>query len=233
MNSRKLLILTGAGVSAESGIPTFRGENGLWKNYKVEELATPQAFEKDPETVWEWYRWRRNIIRKAKPNKSHEGIAFIEKIKKDFLLVTQNVDNLHRKAGSKKVIELHGNIFISKCIRCGEITMEENKDGSFICSCGGLKRAGVVWFGEELNSKDLDNAFSFAKKADTIIVIGTSAVVYPAAYLPYVVKRNKGKVIEINVENSAISEISDILIKEKASKVMDEIIKIIKRIKRR
>ncbi len=217
-----ILVLTGAGISKESGIPTFRGKDGWYKQHSPEELATFSAFHKNPRLVWEWYNLRRKIILSAKPNIAHFKIAEIEKHKACFLLVTQNVDSLHKKAGSKKIIELHGNIFRTKCIKCGRVYEEdyrifnEEELPPRCPNCNGLLRPDVVWFGESLNEKDLNVAISFAKKADLALVIGTSGIVYPAAMLPQITKLNGGKVIEINPSFTPISRISDITIRESA-----------------
>ncbi len=228
--SEPLLILTGAGVSVESGVPTFRGKDGLWNRFRAEELATPQAFKENPEMVWKWYMWRRSIIRNVSPNPAHESIAFLESMKKDFLLVTQNVDGLHKRAGSKNVIEIHGNIFISKCTGCGKKSFDFESDSDMICEeCGGLRRPDVVWFGESLNKEDIDRAFSFAERASLILVVGTSGVVYPAAHLPYVVKERGGKVVEINIETTPITRIADYFLKGKSGEILSFIVKEIKR----
>jgi len=150
-NCSSLLVLTGAGVSAESGIPTFRGTDGLWKKYRAEDLASPEAFQKNPQLVWEWYEYRRNLIEKATPNAAHRAITQLEELFPHFLLVTQNVDGLHLKAGSGKVIELHGNIFRSRCSRNGSVVKETAKSGfPPRCECGAYLRPDVVWFGESL-----------------------------------------------------------------------------------
>jgi len=215
-----VVVLTGAGISAESGIPTFRGEGGLWKNFKPEELATPQAFAKNPKLVWEWYDWRRQLIAKAKPNKAHMLLAEMEK-KMNITVITQNVDGLHQRAGSKKVIELHGNIWRVKCTACSaEYELYETPLPEIPpkCKyCGGLLRPAVVWFGEPLPEDVLSKAFELTKECDLFLVIGTSGLVYPAGYLPFLAKQHKAKVVEINPERTPISEIADISIREKAS----------------
>ncbi len=222
-NAKCLLVLTGAGISRESGIPTFRGKEGWYKNYPPEKLATPAAFYENPKLVWEWYNLRRKIIIAASPNVAHYKIAELEKHKPCFLLVTQNVDSLHKKAGSTKIVELHGNIFRTKCTSCGRVYEEDyrvfkEEELPPRCKvCGGLLRPDVVWFGEALKEEDLNRAFSFAEKADLILVVGTSGVVYPAAMLPYIVKSKGGKVVEINPLSTPISHISDITIREYAS----------------
>ena len=224
-----ILVLTGAGISKESGIPTFRGKDGWYKQYSPEELATPSAFRKNPRLVWEWYNLRRKIILSAKPNIAHLKIAEIEKHKSCFLLVTQNVDSLHKKAGSQKVIELHGNIFRTRCTVCGRLYTEDYKifkesELPPRCPhCGGLLRPDVVWFGEMLNQKDIEESFSFAQKADLILVVGTSGVVYPAALLPQIVKSRGGLVIEINPEETPITSISYLSIRQPATLALSKL----------
>ncbi len=218
----KVVVLTGAGISAESGIPTFRGKDGLWKNFRAEELATPEAFKRNPALVWEWYLWRRSIIEKAEPNKGHKALVELENILGDnFLLITQNVDGLHQKAGSKRLVELHGNIWRVRCLSCGANyydykTFYEKLPPS--CKeCGGLIRPDVVWFGESLPEKALNIAFQWAMACDVFVSIGTSGVVYPAAELPFLAKRHGAKVIEINPESTPISSIADVIIREPAT----------------
>ncbi|WP_056933276.1 NAD-dependent protein deacetylase [Thermococcus barophilus] len=233
--SRFLIAFTGAGISAESGIPTFRGRNGLWKRHRPEELATPEAFARNPKLVWEFYRWRMKIISKAKPNKAHLALAELERMGILKAVITQNVDDLHREAGNKNIIELHGSIFRVKCIRCDyrENLKESGRLEKFLededlpkCpKCGSLLRPDVVWFGEALPESALSKALSLARRADVCLVIGTSGQVFPAAYIPYIVKDNGGYVIEINPSQSGITPIADIFIRGKAGEVMDELLK--------
>jgi len=223
---KSLLVLTGAGVSQESGIPTFRGEEGLWKNYNPQELATPYAFEKNPKLVWEWYNFRREIILKAKPNPAHFGIKKLEDIIPEFLLVTQNVDDLHKEAGSKKILELHGNIFRTRCTKCNrkEFKKEILREIPPKCKdCGGLLRPDVVWFGESIDEEIFSKVLDFSLKCEAILVVGTSAVVYPAASIPFIFKNNGGKVFEINLEPTQISEIADISIFGKAGEIFQKL----------
>ena len=203
---RRVVILTGAGVSAESGIPTFRGAGGLWKSYRPEELATPEAFARDPLLVWEWYEWRRALIRAASPNDAHEAIAWFERElgeSRGFALVTQNVDGLHPRAGSRRIIEIHGNIFRARCVREG--TRRDFPDPPAElpprCACGSLLRPDVVWFGEPIDL--IADAMSEASAADVMIVIGTSGTVYPAAGLVSLVRG--GMTIEINPDETPLS----------------------------
>jgi len=218
----KLIVaLTGAGISAESGIPTFRGKDGLWNKFRPEELATPEAFFRNPKLVWEWYDWRRGLIAKAEPNEGHRILAKMEKEFPHFYLITQNVDGLHQKAGSEKVIELHGNIWKVKCVNCKYEAYEYRTPLPEIppkCEqCGGLLRPGVVWFGESLPMDALQKAYELSKESLICIVIGTSGVVYPAAELPYIAKESGAEVIEVNPEETPISGIADKIFREKAS----------------
>jgi NAD-dependent deacetylase len=201
--SRRVVALTGAGISAESGVPTFRGDGGLWRRYRAEDLATPEAFARDPRLVWEWYDWRRGIIAAARPNAGHRALVDLEARSSAFTLVTQNVDGLHRAAGSRNIIHLHGDIWTLRCTRCGA----EREDRSVPlpelpprCACGGLERPGVVWFGESLPEGAFEHAVREVEAAEVVLVIGTSAVVYPAAGLGAVATRSGIPVIEVNPE---------------------------------
>ncbi len=224
----KVVVLTGAGISAESGIPTFRGKDGLWKKYSPHELATPEAFSRNPKLVWEWYDWRRQLIAKAQPNEAHSTLAELEGKLKDFWLITQNVDGLHQRAGSEKVIELHGNIWKIRCTRCREeyhdYTVPFKSIPPSCKHCGGLVRPGVVWFGESLPMDALERAFALSQEAEVFLVIGTSAQVYPAAELPLIAKRNGSMLIEINPEETPITPYADITIRDRASSGLKELI---------
>ncbi|WP_461832629.1 SIR2 family NAD-dependent protein deacylase [Aquifex sp.] len=216
----KIVALTGAGISAESGIPTFRGKDGLWNKFRPEELATPEAFFRNPKLVWEWYDWRRQLIAKAEPNEGHKILAKMEREFPEFFLITQNVDGLHQKAGSEKVIELHGNIWKVRCVECGKETYDYRTPLPEIpprCECRGILRPGVVWFGESLPPDALKKAYELSREAHLFIVVGTSGVVYPAAELPYIAKENGAEVIEVNPEETPISRIADKVFREKAS----------------
>lgn len=243
-DAKSLFVLTGAGVSAESGIPTFRGADGLWKNYSATDLATPQAFERNPELIWGWYHWRQDIILKAKPNPAHYAVAELEKECDKFLLLTQNVDNLHRRAGSKNVLELHGNIFRARCLDCNKIFNQSpflppfikgdrrrlNKMNRILqtklpkCLCGGLLRPDVVWFGEPIPQDIWQASLEFLSNVGVALICGTSGVVWPAAAIPEIAKRNGAKTIEINLEPTPITSIVDVSIQGKAGEVLPEII---------
>lgn len=196
---RRVVVFTGAGVSADSGIPTFRGPGGLWRNFRPEDLATPEAFERDPALVWEWYEWRRGLIRDARPNAAHEAIARLP----DAVVVTQNVDNLHQRAGAADVIELHGNIFRVRCTREGTASVhtEPFPDVPPRCACGALLRPDVVWFGEMLPDDAVVRATSLIRKSDLLLVVGTSGVVYPAAGL---VRLTRGLSVEVNPDTENV-----------------------------
>ena len=206
-NSESIVFFTGAGISAESGIATFRGKEGLWNKFKPEELANFDAFMRNPELVWEWYNYRRRIVHEAKPNAAHLTIAEMQNHFKDVTVVTQNVDNLHRRAGSKKIFELHGNIEKNYCINCKKDYNEELDFSSGVpkCDCGGLIRPGVVWFGEFLPEDQYLGGEKAAMNAEVFFVVGTSAVVYPAAGLVYTAKASGATIVEINIEETEIS----------------------------
>ncbi len=217
----RIVALTGAGISAESGIPTFRGAGGLWERFKPEELANPEAFRKNPKLVWEWYDFRRQKIASARPNDGHRILAQMEREFEDFHLITQNVDGLHQRAGSERVIELHGNIWKVRCTSCSheefnyEVPLREIPP---ICpSCGETLRPGVVWFGESLPLKALEEAYELSRSSDIFLVVGTSAMVYPAAELPIVAKNHGAFLVEVNPEDTPISPYMDVCIREKAS----------------
>ena len=224
-----LVALTGAGISADSGIPTFRGKDGLWNKYRPEELATPQAFAKNPELVWEWYAWRMRLIFDADPNPAHKALALMEKKGLLKAVVTQNVDNLHERAGSRNVIHLHGRIDEMRCVECGGIVMAEKPPESIPphCRCGGMMRPNVVWFGESLPEKELGKAIKLCS-SNNVIVIGTSAVVYPAASLPIYAKSNGYAVIEVNPDITPLTEMADLSVRERAGKAFEEIYAILK-----
>lgn len=199
LRPRNVVVFTGAGVSAESGIPTFRGEGGLWRNFRAEELATPEAFARDPAMVWEWYEWRRGLVRAAAPNAAHRAIAALP----DAVVVTQNVDALHARAGSADVVELHGSLFRVRCVREQHVRAAPKPFGALPphCECGALLRPDVVWFGEMLPEDALARASAVMHGADLLLIIGTSGIVYPAAGL---VALCRGTTIEINPQTSAL-----------------------------
>lgn len=215
-SSNRIAVLTGAGISAESGVPTFRGEEGLWKKFRPEELANVNAFLQNPALVWEWYVFRRKLIAEVKPNPGHSALVQIEKSIPEFWLITQNVDGLHRKSGNVRILELHGNIMISRCMDCGVENDDlylEFKGDIPRCQCGGLMRPGVVWYGEMLPEATLHQAFKAAEQCDLFLSVGTSAVVQPAASLPLIAKRAGAFVVEVNTEPTVISnELDELLL---------------------
>ena len=206
-----MAVLTGAGISSESGVPTFRGEGGLWRTHRAEDLATPSAFRRDPKLVWQWYDWRRSLIAACQPNDAHRTLVEMERCLDDFVLITQNVDGLHRLAGSQRVIELHGNIWGQRCTRdCRDPWVDHSLPLSQIpphCpACGALARPDIVWFGESLPAAALDAAFDVAQRCDVMLVIGTSALVHPAASLPLLALQRSAHVIEINPQPTPLSD---------------------------
>lgn len=222
-----LLVFTGAGVSRESGVPTFRGEDGYWHRYKPEELASWAAFESDPELVWRWYDYRRQLLVDVEPNAAHEAIAALGRGFDDFLLVTQNVDGLHSRAGSVDPVELHGNIWRARCTREHTVTdfMEVPlKDKLPKCvTCGALLRPDVVWYGEPLPAAAYDCSYQGASECDAMIVVGTSSVVRPAASLPLVAKHNGAFVVEVNTGYTPISALIDETLIGRAGEIMPEL----------
>ncbi len=212
--ARHVCVLTGAGISAESGIPTFRDAlTGLWANYRAEDLATPEAFERDPGFVWKWYEWRRELIREARPNAGHLALVALAKRVPRLTLVTQNVDGLHQRAGSVDVIEYHGNILRDRCL-AEQVVSERARDAGGAlprcASCGGLLRPDVVWFGEMIPRAALLHADAAAASCDLFLSIGTSSLVYPAAGLAEAALRRGVPVIEVNPNPTELTERADI-----------------------
>ncbi|MCU0803682.1 MAG: NAD-dependent deacylase [Burkholderiales bacterium] len=208
-NARHVAVLTGAGVSAESGIPTFRdAQTGLWSRFRPEELATSEAFDRDPKLVWEWYAWRRDVVARAAPNPGHAAIARLARLVPRLTLVTQNVDGLHQRAGSSDVIELHGNIHRSRCVRENRLVDDWQDVGDVpprCPRCGAYLRPDVVWFGEMLPAPALEQAERAAHDCDVFFCVGTSAAVYPAAQLPLTARDAGATVIEVNKDPTRIS----------------------------
>lgn len=210
---RPVVVLTGAGVSAESGIPTFRGAGGLWRQHRATDLATPQAFHRDPELVWEFYNWRREIIAACEPNAAHCTIVAMEQALPDFTLVTQNIDGLHQRAGSRNVVALHGSIWRVRCTGCaysGEDHRVPLPEIPPRCAqCASLLRPDVVWFGESLPEDVLQAAWIASERAALMVVVGTSALVQPAASLPLLAKQNGAMLVEINPDDTPLSAYAD------------------------
>jgi NAD-dependent deacetylase len=226
-DASSIAVLTGAGVSAESGVPTFRGNNGLWKQHRAEELATPQAFARNPKLVWEWYDWRRGLIAQAKPNPGHHALADVEERARRFTLITQNVDGLHELAGSRNVLRLHGSIWMLRCLDCNREREDRRTPLPGLpphCECGGMLRPGVVWFGEALPSDVWRKAEQAARSADLFLVVGTSAVVYPAAGLATMAKSSGARVVEINIAESGISSGIDEFLQGPSGELLPQLI---------
>ena len=230
ISAKSIVFFTGAGISAESGIPVFRGKDGIWNKLKPEELANFNAFLKNPEMVWEWYNHRKKIIKDSKPNAAHLSIAELQNYFSEVIVVTQNIDNLHRRAGSKIIYELHGNIERNYCIKCHAFYNYEIDltHGVPKCGCGGLIRPDVVWFGEYLPEDQLSASERAAENCEVFFIVGTSGVVYPAASLIYTAKENKAYLIEINIEQTEISYLADESYFGKAREILPEILKKIK-----
>ncbi len=217
----RIVALTGAGISAESGVPTFRGAAGLWRDNRPEDLATPSAFNRDPKLVWEFYSWRRELVSRCKPNDAHNLLAEIELDAGGLQIITQNVDGLHQKAGNQNVIELHGSLWKLKCTNCDHKWSSDDVPLPELpptCpACGGLARPDVVWFGESLDPEILRQATVLAAEARIMLVIGTSALVYPAASLPRIAKENRARIVEINPQETPISNLADEIFREPAT----------------
>jgi len=235
--SKKTMVLTGAGISAESGVPTFRDAlTGLWERFDAEQLATPEAFERDPALVWGWYEWRRARVSTAQPNDAHRALAQFESARPQTLVVTQNVDDLHERAGSRNVVHLHGSLFAPRCARCGQphalgtTTLDEPPAGGRTAppacdSCGANVRPGVVWFGEALPSTAWREAEAAALTCDLLIVVGTSGLVQPAASLPTVARRGGAAVVVIDPRPTALDAMASHRLRGKAAEVLPPLLR--------
>ena len=225
--ARRVVALTGAGISAESGVPTFRdAQTGLWAQYKAEDLATPEAFERDPKLVWEWYAWRRTRVQSVMPNAGHLALVEMERRAAEFMLVTQNVDDLHRRAGNKRIIELHGNITRVKCFERNH-AVTEWKDGAIpprCPECGGRLRPDVVWFGESLPEGAFEEASRASEGCDLFFSVGTSTMVYPAASLPFGALQHGATVVEINPEPTSLTARARYSFREKSGEFLPELV---------
>ena len=233
--AQQVVALTGAGISAESGVPTFRGPGGLWRRRDPMTLATPEAFAADPRGTQAWYRWRQQLVAQCTPNPAHHALVRLEQARPGFVLATQNVDGLHRVAGSEALIELHGNLFADRCVAChaphdgralaaaSEVDPEDpgaDPEPDRCTACGDLLRPGVVWFGEALPDGAIERAAEAAERAELLLVIGTSGVVYPAAGLAALTKRAGGRVLVLNLEASAHDDVADLTLLGPAGKVL-------------
>jgi NAD-dependent deacetylase len=222
LQAPRVLVITGAGISAESGIPTFRGKNGYWRNLDPSKLATPEAFARDPKLVWEWYRDRRTKIRAAQPNLAHKAVAELARTAREFLLVTQNVDDLHARAGLERdrMVQIHGDIFVTCCSRCEQEQEQEQEQELPTCSeCGALMRPGVVWFGEQLDrvKTDIVEDYLAAGPCDLVIVIGTTALFGYIIDWALRARGHSGELIEVNLEETPLSQFATRIIREPAA----------------
>lgn len=225
-DARSVVFFTGAGISAESGIPTFRGEGGIWNKLKPEELANFDAFMRNPDMVWEWYNHRKKVIYESKPNAAHSTIAEMQEYFEEVIVVTQNIDNLHRRAGSKNIFELHGNIERNFCVNCKKFYNEklDFSGGVPKCKCGGLIRPDVVWFGEYLPQDQFKGGEKAAYNADIFFIVGTSAIVYPAAGLVYTARQNGAILVEVNIAETEVSAFVDYSFISEAGKTLPAIL---------
>jgi NAD-dependent deacetylase len=225
----RITILSGAGISKESGIPTFRGDDGLWKGYDATQLANPDAFRRDPDKVLEWYVWRRKMVGECKPNPAHHSIAKLEEAGYDVMVVTQNIDNLHFRAGSRNIVELHGNIFKLRCsggcpgiIQISEDTPPEEVPRE--CpECKSLIRPHIVWFGEFLEPSDINAAQRRLSETTLLFIVGTSGVVQPAASFGYIAKDAGAYVVEVNIEHTPLSHMADISLLGAAGEILPKV----------
>jgi NAD-dependent protein deacetylase/lipoamidase len=253
LNADRVVVLTGAGISAESGVPTFRGPGGLWRNYSPEELATPEAFARNPKLVWEWYDWRRGLIRSAQPSRGHHALAQLEwrqlgiraperaegrlvsvpvepddsRNSREFTLITQNVDGLHERAGSRNVVKLHGDIWRVQCTGCGTTTRNEQVPLESVpprCSCGALLRPGVVWFGESLPRPEWDRAVSANVRAQLVLIVGTSGIVYPAAGLAELAGNAGARLAAINPQPTPLDALAQWVLHGTSGEILPELI---------
>ena len=232
--ANRVAALTGAGISAESGVPTFRGAGGLWRNYNPQELGTPEAFTRDPRLVWEWYDWRRGLIAKAQPNAGHAALVEFERRTSDagerrgsFTLITQNVDGLHDRVGSRNVVKLHGDIWVARCVACGRESRNEQVPLAEIpphCPCGALLRPGVVWFGEPLPPGEWARAEEASHRAQVFLVIGTSAMVYPAAGLAEIARAGGAQIAVINAEPTPLDSLADWVVHGQAGEILPRLL---------
>jgi len=227
--AERVTVLTGAGVSQESGLRTFRdAQTGLWAQYKPEHLASPEAFTRDPKLVWDWYAWRREALKGVRPNAGHYALVALERKIPEFTLITQNVDGLHRMAGSQNVLELHGNIQRVRCSKCGTYADTWEDEGESVpgCEkCGGLLRPDVVWFGEPLPREELEKAVMAARSCQVFFSIGTSGVVQPAASLAFAAHNKGALVIEINAEPTPLTPKTDFAFHGRSGKILPALVK--------
>src|SRR5512139_1222483 len=226
---RKIAALTGAGISQESGLRTFRDvQTGLWAQYKPEELASPEAFARDPKLIWDWYAWRREAVKAVRPNPGHYALVEMEQHSPGFTLITQNVDGLHRMAGSQNLLELHGNIQRVRCADCYAFTeiWEDDSEAVPRCQvCGGLLRPDVVWFGETLPRDQLQVAVVVSRSCDVFFSIGTSGIVQPAASLGFAAHNRGAVVVEINAEQTPLTPKANYVMHGKSGEILPQLVK--------
>jgi NAD-dependent deacetylase len=217
------MVVTGAGMSAESGVPTFRdAQHGLWARFRPEELATREAFEADPDTVWSWYEWRRDLVARAQPNEGHRALAQLESLVPQLTLVTQNVDGLHERAGSREVVEFHGNLFANRCLAGHEVHQVPRPSARppRCPVCGNLVRPDVVWFGEAIPESALATAVASAEDCDVFLSVGTSSLVYPAAGLAHRAREAGAVTVEINPDPTEFASVAAYALAEPAGRAL-------------
>lgn len=221
--AHNVVVLTGAGISADSGVPTFRGTDGLWRNFRAEDLATPDAFARDPRLVWEWYSWRRELIATKRPNAAHEAVVQLERQHSQFWLITQNVDGLHRAAGSRNLSEIHGNIWKVRCTECQRVVDNHDVPIQILprcADCQGLLRPHIVWFGESLDEEDLRQSYAALRSCDLCLIIGTSGLVYPAAGFASIAKDAGAFIVDINLDVAPHASLIDVSLQGRAKDVV-------------
>ena len=227
-SSRHICVLTGSGISAESGVPTFReAQTGLWERFDPHELATPEAFLTDPVLIWNWYRWRRDLVAKVKPNSGHRALVDLQAQVRDFTLITQNVDGLHQRAGSQNVIEFHGNLFEDRCFVEDCVVTEEYDASATVptCpACGSNLRPGVVWFGEAIPQNALQDSMTAASSCDLFLSIGTSSLVWPAAGLADTARAAGATIVEVNPDTTPLSNATDFQLNGNAGTILPELL---------
>ena len=227
-SSRHVCVLTGSGISAESGVPTFReAQTGLWERFDPHELATPEAFLRDPVLIWNWYRWRRDLVAKVKPNSGHRALVDLQAQVRDFTLITQNVDGLHQRAGSQNVIEFHGNLFEDRCFVEGCVVTDDYDASATVptCpACGSNLRPGVVWFGEAIPQNALQDSMTAASSCDLFLSIGTSSLVWPAAGLADTARAAGATIVEVNPDTTPLSNATDFQLNGNAGTILPELL---------
>lgn len=233
--ARHVVVFTGAGISAESGVPTFRDAlTGLWSRFDAQSLATPQAFHEDPDLVWGWYEWRRQMVRRVRPNHGHLAVARLAAHVPELTVITQNVDDLHERAGSESVVHLHGSLFAPRCDSCGRpaplpTTDDQPDEGRRVpppwcATCFGLIRPGVVWFGEQLPEEALETAARAASTCDVLLTIGTSGLVYPAAEIPRLAARSGAAVIQVNPQPTPLDPVARVNLPGPAAEILPALV---------